>query len=146
MKTSFNGINLIKQFEGLKLKAYQDVVGVWTIGYGTTRISGCPVVSTNYCTEEQATDYLQNDLVEIEATINKCVTVPINQNQFDALVDFCYNLGTPAFKKSTLLKQLNSGCIDCAANQFLLWNKAGGKPVAGLTKRRAAESKLFLTA
>jgi lysozyme len=141
MKTSFNGINLIKQFEGLRLKAYQDVVGIWTIGFGTiTNVKPGDVIM-----EEKAIEFLQHDLEKFEATINKYVTVPINQNQFDALACFCYNVGSGAFMKSTLLKCLNAGDMIGASKQFLAWNKAGGKVVSGLTKRRAAESKLFLT-
>jgi lysozyme len=141
MTTGQKGIDLIEQFEGLRLKAYQDVVGVWTIGYGTTK----NVTKGMTITEEQATEFLQRDLAVFEKAINQAVTKVLNQNQFDALACFCYNVGSGNFLKSTLLKKLNAGDNAGAALQFLVWNKAGGKPVAGLTRRRKAESKLFST-
>lgn len=141
--TSASGINLICSFEGLELKAYDDSVGVWTIGYGTTVINGVKVKKGDTCTLEQAKSYMASDLKKFEAAVNK-VTVPLNQNQFDALVSLAYNIGTGAFASSTLLKKLNGGDYKGAAAQFDVWNKAGGKRMQGLVNRRAKEKALFL--
>jgi lysozyme len=142
MKTSQNGVDLIKSFEGCELVAYKDIVGVLTIGYGTT---GPDVFPGLQITQEQAEAFLRRDLGKFEEAILKAVKVPLNQNQFDALVCFSYNVGSTAFRNSTLLKKLNAGHLAEAAQQFLVWNKAGGKIVLGLTRRRQAESKLFST-
>lgn len=145
MKTSNSGINLIKGFEGLRLKAYDDGVGVWTIGYGTIRyLNGVRVKKGDTCTDAQAEQYLRNDLVTFENAINRLVKVSLTQNQFDALASFTYNLGEANLSSSTLLKKLNSKDYKGAAAEFLKWNKAGGKVLGGLIKRRQAEMKLFL--
>lgn len=147
MRTGQKGLDLIKQFEGFRQDAYQDVVGIWTIGFGTIRYpDGTPVKQGDHCTEPQAQEYLAHELAKFEDQINKLVKAQLNQNQFDALACFCYNVGGGAFAKSTLLKKLNAGDLQAAAQQFLVWNKAGGKPVAGLTRRRQAEATLFQTA
>ncbi len=140
--TSSTGIDLICSFEGLRLSAYDDGVGVWTIGYGTTVINGVKVKKGDTCTVEQAKSYMASDLKKFEAAVNK-VTVVLNQNQFDALVSLAYNIGTGAFASSTLLKKLNAGDYKGAAAQFDVWIKAGGKRMQGLVNRRAAERKLF---
>ncbi|WP_335952328.1 lysozyme [Acinetobacter pittii] len=145
MKISNSGINLIKSFEGLRLKAYDDGVGVWTIGTGTTVYpNGVKVKQGDTCTPEQAKAYFKHDLAKFEKTVNESVTVPLNQNQFDALVSLTYNIGAGALKNSTLLKLLNKGDYKGAADQFLVWNKAGGKVMKGLVRRREAERALFL--
>jgi GH24 family phage-related lysozyme (muramidase)/peptidoglycan hydrolase-like protein with peptidoglycan-binding domain len=138
--TSQKGINLIKSFEGCRLTAYQDSVGVWTIGYGHT--SG--VYSGMTITESQAEAYLKSDLVTSENAVNKYVTYAINQNQFDALASFTFNLGSGNLSTSTLLKKLNQGDISGAASEFDKWVYAGDKVLEGLVKRRAAEKELFL--
>lgn len=146
MKTSDNGINLIKQFEGLKLKAYKCPAGIMTIGYGSTRwLNGTPIKENDVIDEATAEALLQNDLKRFEDVINKLVKARINQNQFDALVCFTYNIGDYALKKSTLLQQLNDN-VDkkLVAEQFLRWNKANGEALNGLTRRRQAERDLFL--
>ena len=140
--TGQRGIDLIKQFEGLRLAAYQDMVGVWTIGYGHT---GPDVKPGLVITQQQAEQLLINDLAQFERRVNDLVTVQINQNQFDALVSFSYNLGVGALQKSTLLRLLNAGSYQPAADEFPRWNRAGGNVVAGLTRRRYAERQLFLT-
>ena len=138
------GINLICSFEGLRLNAYDDGVGVWTIRYGTTIYpNGIKVKRGDTCTTEQAKVYMAHDLKKFESAVNTAVVVPINQNQFDALVSLAYNIGIKAFKNSTLLKKLNVGDIRGAAAQFDVWNKAGGKVMQGLVNRRAVERKLF---
>lgn len=145
MHVSPSGVDLICNFEGLRLKAYDDGVGVWTIGYGTTKYpNGIRVKKGDTCTLEQAKAYMQNDLKSFEQTVNNTVKVPLNQNQFDALVSLAYNIGSTAFKNSTLVKRLNEGNYNAAANQFDLWVNAGGKRMQGLVNRRAAERTLFL--
>jgi len=143
--TSNAGLNLIKGFEGKRLYAYDDGVGVWTIGFGTIKHpNGVRVKKGDVCTEKQAEEYLRNDLVKFEAAINKLVKVPLSQNQFDALASFTYNLGESNLSSSTLLKKLNKGDYQGAADQFLAWKKAGGKVLPGLVRRREAERALFL--
>lgn len=142
MQTSQTGINLIKNFEGLRLKAYKDPVGVITIGYGHT--FGVKLGQT--ITKEQAEFYLKSDLRKFEKGVDSLVSVNLNQSQFDALVSFSFNCGLGALQKSTLLKLLNKGDYQGAADQFLRWDKAGGRSLPGLTRRRKAERALFLTA
>lgn len=134
------GLALTEQSEGLSLTAYQDQVGVWTIGYGHT---GPDVVPGMTITREQAQELLQKDIASAAACVNRCVTVPLNQDQFDALVDFVFNLGPAAFEGSTLLRDLNAGNFSAAASQFELWDHAGGAVVAGLLRRRQQEAALF---
>ena len=145
MSTSPSGVELICGFEGLRLEAYDDGVGVWTVGFGTTKFpNGMRVKKGDNCTLEQAKSYMQNDLKEFEQTVNGAVGVPLNQNQFDALVSLAYNIGTTAFKNSTLVKRLNDENYKGAADQFNVWVNAGGKRMQGLVNRRAAEQALFL--
>ena len=139
--------DLIKESEGLVLKAYLPTPDdVWTIGYGHT--SG--VTRGMTITKEQAEQFLEEDLKWVERVIDTSVKVPLNQNQYDALASFIYNLGGTNFRNSTLLRKLNSGDYKGAANEFPKWNKQRQKdgklvPLAGLTKRRAKEQALFLT-
>lgn len=145
MKTSQVGIELISSFEDLKLNAYDDGVGVWTIGIGTTVYpNGMKVKKGDTCTLEQAKTYFTHDLKRFESSVNKLVEVPLSQNQFDALVSLVYNIGSTAFKNSTLLKKLNAKDYQGAADQFPRWNKGGGKVMKGLVRRREAERALFL--
>ncbi|WP_332604976.1 lysozyme [Acinetobacter sp. ESBL14] len=145
MSISTHGINLITSFEDLKLNAYDDGVGVWSIGFGTTVYpTGVPVRQGDSCTLEQANSFFQYDLKRFEKAVNEAITVPISQNQFDALVSLSYNIGSHAFKSSTLVKYLNVLDEYAAAEQFLVWNKAGGKVLKGLVRRREAERSLFL--
>lgn len=139
------GVDLICGFEGLELKAYDDGVGVCTIGYGTTIYPhGKAVQYGDTCTIEQAKNYMQYDLRRFEQAVTAAVNVPLNQNQFDALVSLSYNIGIGAFKNSTLLKLLNASDYHAASHQFDVWIKAGGKTVQGLVNRRAVEKTLFL--
>ena len=139
MNIGDKGLALIKEFEGCRLKAYLDSVGVATIGYGHT--SGVSLEDT--CTQEEADAWLVEDCEEAEACVNGSVSVPMTQNEFDSLVAFVFNLGCGNFRKSTLLKRLNESDYDGAAQEFRKWNKAGVEVLAGLTRRRAAEAKLF---
>ncbi len=135
------GLNLIKDFEGLRLNSYRDAVGVWTIGYGHTSTAGPGQRITN----EQATALLRQDVATFEKAVSQAVSVPITNNQFAALVSFTYNVGSGALNNSTLLRRLNAGDTNGAANEFLRWNRAGGQVLAGLTRRREAERSLFLS-
>jgi len=145
MQISNNGLNLIKQFEGCELTAYKCPAGVWTIGYGWTgTVNGKPVGAGMSINQVMADDLLTKGVVPYENGVNRLVTAPLTQNQFDALVDFAYNLGVGALEKSTLLKKLNAGDYRGAADEFPKWNKAGGKVLPGLVKRREAERALFL--
>ena len=140
MRTSQNGINLIKQFEGCRLTSYQDGGGVWTIGYGSTGNVGPGLVWT----QEQADQALSEDLLHTETGINCMVTVPLTQNQFDALVSFVFNIGKGNFKDSTCLARLNAGLYLDAANWILPWHRIGSIENEGLLRRRTAERELFL--
>ncbi|WP_422419104.1 lysozyme [Pseudomonas sp. GZD-222] len=142
MRTSQRGLSLIKSFEGLRLLAYRDAVGVWTIGYGATR----GVKAGMSITKEQAERMLLNDVQRFEPEVERLVQVPLTGNQWDALVSFTYNLGAANLESSTLLRLLNRGDYAGAAEQFPRWNKAGGKVLPGLVRRRAAERVLFLEA
>ena len=146
MAVSAKGIDLICSFEGLRLTAYDDGVGIWTIGFGTIKYpNGVRVKRGDSCTLEQAKSYMKHDLIEFEHTVNSLVKVPLNQNQFDALVSLTYNIGSGAFKSSTLLKKLNLSDYKGAADQFDVWVNAGGKRMQGLANRRAKEKSLFLS-
>jgi lysozyme len=136
------GLDLIKGFEGLRLRAYQDPVGIWTIGYGSTRdVEPGQVISL-----DQAEDRLRSDLADAERAVDSLVSVQINDNEFAALVSFVYNVGAGAFARSTMRRLLNRGERRYAASQFARWNKAKGRVLNGLTRRRAAEAALFRTA
>ncbi len=145
MSTSGRGLELIKSFEGLRLTAYPDP-GTggepWTIGVGHTG----GVKPGDTCTEDEAMAWLREDLAAAEACLDAYVDVPITQNQYDAMVSFVYNCGCGNFKASTLLKLVNAENDAGAAGQFARWNKAGGRIMAGLTRRRQAEAELFMEA
>lgn len=146
MQTSDKGIALIKQFEGCKLTAYQDSVGVSTIGYGWTQpVDGKPIRAGMTIKQETAERLLKTGLVRYESDVSRLVKVGMTQGQFDALVSFTYNLGARSLSTSTLLRKLNTGDYAGAADEFLRWNKAGGKVLNGLTRRREAERALFLS-
>ena len=148
MKISENGLKLIKKFEGLSLKPYLDAVNIPTIGFGNTFYENMKKVTLQdeTITEERA-DSLFNFLVTTNFVnvVNRLVIVDINQNQFDALVSFVYNLGSGNFEKSTLLKKVNQEDFIGASLEFEKWNRASGKVLSGLTKRRLAEKELFLS-
>lgn len=140
MKTSSNGLALVKQFEGLRTQAYICPAGVLTIGYGST---GAHVKRGMVITEAQATALLAQDVVRFEKAVNG-LGVALTQNQFDALVSFAFNVGEKALRDSTLAKKLKAGDYKGAAAQFARWTKAGGKTLPGLVRRRAAEAALFV--
>lgn len=136
------GFKLLTAFEGCELTAYDDGGGVWTIGYGHT---GDDVFPEMTISQKQAEDLLIGDLEKFESYVEDAVEVQLNDNQFSALVCFCFNVGpgTEGFGGSTLLKLLNDGDYQGAANQFPVWNKVNGEPWPGLTRRRLAEQALF---
>ena len=146
MSVSNKGVDLICEFEGKRLVAYDDGVGIWTIGFGTIKYpNGVRVKKGDTCTLDQAKEYMRHDLIEFEHTVNSSVKVPLNQNQFDALVSLAYNIGSNAFKSSTLVKKLNAGDYHGAADQFNVWVNGGGKRMQGLVNRRDREKLLFLS-
>jgi lysozyme len=139
---SGNGLALTEQFEGCRLTAYQDQVGVWTIGYGHT---GPDVTPELTITHDHAQVLLAHDVGSAADCVNNVVTIDLTQAEFDALVDFVFNLGAGAFTGSTLLRDLNAGDFAAAAPQFDVWDHAGGAVVAGLLRRRQAETAMFDT-
>ena len=139
MKTSEVGRELIKEFEGCRQVAYQDSVGVWTIGYGHTK----DVYEGQLVIKKTCDKFLEEDLDEFEGYVNKLVKVELNQNQFDALVAWTYNLGPTNLKESTMLRKLNYGDYESVPDEMRRWNKAGGEVLNGLVRRRDAEANLF---
>ena len=140
-------IDLVKEFEGLRTTAYKDSAGVWTIGYGTTGRAGVGIdpVEGMEITEAEAEYYLQKGLEKFSTEITGAITQPINENEFGAFVSLAYNIGSGAFKRSTALRKFNAGDKQGSANAMLMWNKAGGRVLNGLIRRREAERALFLT-
>lgn len=146
MLASDNAFQLITHFEGFSTKAYQDPVGIWTIGYGTIRVDGKPVTQGMTCTTAQAKEWMMDELAAITPQILKVCTVSLQQHELDALISFVYNLGIGNFQKSTLLKKINAK-QPIIAKYFTDWNKARVNniltPLAGLTRRREAEFHLY---
>ena len=136
---SQSGIDLLKHFEGCELEAYQDSVGVWTIGYGHTK----DVDPGMKITQELAEHMLKEELPEYEGYVKDMVEVDLEQCQFDSLVCWVYNLGSGNLSSSTMLKKLNSGDYDLVPFEMKRWDKAGGKALLGLTRRRNAEALMF---
>lgn len=134
------GIDLIKQYEGLRLEAYLCPAGVPTIGYGHTK----DVKLGQKITREQAEKILAEDFIKYESDVAKLIKVPVNSNQLDALTSFAFNVGVGNLRGSTMLRKLNSGDYTATANEFDKWVFAAGKKLKGLIARRAAEKKLFL--
>ena len=139
MTYSKTGIALTESFEGCRLEAYQDQVGRWTIGYGHT----LGVSPGQTCTPEQAEAMLEQDIAWAENYVNAEVTVQLTQGEFDALVDFTFNVGSGNLEHSTLLRMVNGNDMEAAAKEFEKWDYAGGVQVAGLLRRRQAEEKEF---
>ncbi len=142
MKIGEKGLQIIKDSEGLALKVYKCPAGKLTVGYGHTGVDVLPGMSIN---ETAATVYLRMDVKTAEDAVSKFVKVPVNQNQFDALVSFTFNCGAGRLQKSNLLKLINENKFDEAAEEFLKYNHAAGKELPGLTIRRQKEKELFLT-
>lgn len=141
MTTSPAGRKAIESYEGLELSAYQDGRGIWTLGFGHT----ASVKSGDTCTPQQADEWLAEDLATAEGAVNRLVEAPITQNQFDALISLCYDIGQGNFAQSTVLRSLNARHYDSAASAFLMWDKINGQTSQGLLNRRTTERNMFLT-
>lgn len=142
MRTSDNGLNLIKEFEGCKLKAYKCPAGVWTIGYGWTQ----GVKEGDVWNQQMAERMLVEGVNPFERAVLQAIgDKPTTQNQFDAMVSLCYNVGPANFQKSSVVRYHRDGNFSKAAESFLLWNKAAGRELAGLTRRRQAEKRRYLS-
>ena len=139
MQISQEGLSLIKKFEGCELEANKCAAGVWTIGYGSTK----GVKSEDTITQEEADQLLLHEMAEYEGYVNDMVKVDLNQNQFDSLVSWVFNLGPSNLSSSTLLTRINNKDWKDVPNQIKRWNKAGGKTLQGLIRRRDAEALLF---
>ena len=139
MKISLEGLSLIKKFEGCKLEAYKCSAVVWTIGYGHTT----GVKEGDVCTQEEAEKLLRGDIFKFEEYVQDSVKVDLDQSQFDSLVAWTFNLGPGNLRSSTMLKKLNNGEYESVPFEMRRWNKAGGKTLDGLIRRRQAESLLF---
>lgn len=146
MKLGSKWLELIKSFEGFYSKPYLDPIGIPTIGYGATYYPNKKKVTMKDkpLTEKEASDLLKEMMTNYENDVKRLVKRELNQNQFDALVSFTYNLGSTNLGKSTLLKKVNANpCDKTIKDEFLKWNKAGGKVLNGLTRRRNAEAELY---
>ena len=147
MKLSDNGFRLLGELEGIVLRPYKDSVGIPTIGIGSTYYEdGTKVKMTDKAiTKERAIQLAKNVVKSFEEQVNKSILLPMTQNQFDAMVLLCYNIGKSGFARSSVVKNFNAGNLQKAADSFLLWNKAGGRVVQGLVNRRNKERSLFLS-
>lgn len=144
MKTSQAMKELIARFEGLRLKAYKCPAGIWTIAFGATTFNGKRITEGLVITKEQAYEQLERDLAVFENGVERLVSKPINQDQFDALVSFSFNLGLGSLSRSSVLRKVNADPSDpTIRDSFAMWNKAGGKVLAGLVKRRKAEADWY---
>lgn len=148
MNASQNAINIIKRFEGCRYNPYRDLRGLWTVGYGHLIGDGrtLPSEFARTFTQAEVDALLNDDITKFERGVDLLVTVPLTQNQFDALVSFSFNLGLGTLKQSTLLKKLNTGDTDGAAAEILKFHFAGPKSIPGLVARRQAEHDLFIEA
>lgn len=144
MKTSARGRALIELREGSRLKAYKDSVGIWTIGVGHTSAAGLPVVSPGLTiSQAECDEILSRDLVKFEKAVDDAIKVPMAEHENDAFVSLAFNIGAPAFTKSTVARRFNAGDKAGAAEAFLMWCNAGGRPI--LLGRRKAERRQFLS-
>jgi lysozyme len=145
MKLTKQGLDLIKEFEGFRGKAYRCPAGVWTIFFGHTSMAGPPVVKPGMTgSKAEGERVLLNDLKVYEAGVRNAITVDLTPNQYSACVSLCYNIGVGAFRRSSVARFCNKRQWKNAADAFMLWNKAGGRVLPGLVRRRAAEAALFL--
>ncbi|HHI81957.1 MAG TPA: lysozyme [Rhizobiales bacterium] len=143
-------LDLVIRFEGLRLAAYRDAVGVWTIGYGHTSMAGPPEVKPGmHISGKQAQAILRDDVnrvaKQVSATLGPGLMARLNENQFGALVSFAYNVGIGNLDRSSVLRAVRKGRFDDVPRLLLRWTKAGGKKLRGLVRRRRAEGKLWLT-
>jgi lysozyme len=146
MKMTKEGLALIKRYEGLRVAAYQDAAGVWTIGYGHTSMAGAPDVRRGMTiSDTEAEAIFARDVAEFASAVAQVVKVELSPVQFSALVSFAYNVGIGGLKKSSVLAAINAGDFDAVPRRLNLWIKAGGRVLPGLVKRRAAEAVLFMS-
>jgi lysozyme len=146
MQVNENGLALIRKFEGFRARAYRDAVGVWTIGYGHTSSAGPPQVKAGLVvTRDKAAQILAKDVAMFATGVAGLVTAELNDNQFSALVSFAYNVGLGNLRKSSVLSAVNREDFDAVPRRLALWNRAGGRVLPGLVRRRAAEAALFAT-
>ena len=147
MRINKAGIDLIKEFEGLRLEAYKCPAGVWTIGYGTTGRAGVGIkpAAGMIITEAEAEWYLEQAVAKFAAGVEAVITAPVDENEFASMTSLAYNIGLSGFRKSSALRHFNAGDKAKAAAAIKLWNKAGGKVLTGLVRRRDAEVELFWT-
>lgn len=144
MQITDEGLALIKRFEGFRPRAYRCPAGVWTIGYGHTSSAGPPAVSADMAVDEtMAETILRRDVEQFAAAVRTSLTRRLDDRQFSALVSFAYNVGIGNFRSSSVLRAVNAGDFDAVPRRLQLWNKAGGKVLAGLVRRRGAEAELF---
>jgi lysozyme len=144
MKLSAAGLELLKEFEGCRLRAYRDGGGVWTVGYGLTTAAGIIEVGPDTrITQAQADEFFLKALVKYERAVLRAIKKPLNQNEFDAMVSLCYNIGETGFAKSSVVRYFNEGNKPKAARSFALWCKDNGKVIPGLVRRREREMALF---
>jgi lysozyme len=147
MKMTNEGLALIKRFEGLRLDAYRDAVGIWTIGYGHTSVAGAPQVQAGLrISEADAHEILARDVEGFARGVRDLLVVELSEQQFSALVSFVYNVGLGGFKRSSVLIAVNNRDFNAVPRRLNLWTKAGGRVLPGLVRRRAAEGALFLSA
>lgn len=138
-------LDLIKEFEGWEAAAYRDPIGIWTIGYGHTAMAGPPVPKAGMkISRAEGEKILRRDMQQYEKAVDDAVKLTLNANQRGALVSFCYNVGPANFRKSSVLKRVNANRLNEVPGRLMLWNKAGGRVLRGLTRRRAAEGALFM--
>jgi lysozyme len=144
LKISSQGYDLIREFEGLRTEAYRDAVGVWTIGYGHTSAAGEPRVKPGMAiTQDEATEILKRDVETFADGVRRHLKVELTEDKFSALVSFAYNVGLGNFARSSVLKAVNTHDFAAVPRRLALWNKAGGRTLPGLIRRRAAEAALF---
>lgn len=146
MQLSNNGYNFITKMEGIRNDAYQDSIGIWTCGIGFTTVNGVKVEKGLYMTNEEIQTEFFKQITLYTNCINNSVTSTLSENNYDSLVSFCFNVGCGNFKSSTLLKKININPNDITIkDEFLKWNKAGGKVIPGLTNRRLQEANLYFS-
>jgi lysozyme len=144
MQITDEGLELIKQFEGFRARAYRDAVGVWTIGYGHTSMAGAPEVRPgSEVSQAEAETILRRDVEIFARGAREAVKVPLNDAQFSALVSFAYNVGLGNLRKSSVLAAINRKDFAAVPRRLQLWTKAGGRVLPGLVRRRGAEAALF---
>lgn len=147
MRMTSEGLDLVRHFEGFRAKAYRDPVGIWTIGYGHTSMSGAPHVHKGMAvTRAQALEILRMDVNKFARGVRQQVRVDLTDGQFSALVSFAYNVGLGGFARSSVLRAVNAGDFGAVPRRLSLWVKAGGRRLPGLVRRRAAEGAMFIAA